>query len=356
MKKFDVIIIGGGHNGLVAACVLSKKGKKVLVIEKNEKLGGLANYAESLSYISKEVIDELNIKIEKNVSENFVSALSEDLNHTVLKINDSKNIEFLQTSASNSDQKNFINLINKYNLFARTLRSFMFKRPPRVKSGSRSDIWQLFSMGFKVRRLGKKNMRELLRVIGLNIADDLEDNIESNTLKGLMSNEAVIGTNLGARSPGSILNLLYNQATNNSLFRINKFNTNSFLNIIESICKKNNVEIQTNKTVEKINILNQNVNSVLLNTGEVIETSAIISNTDPKTTYLELVGAPNLDTDFIRRAKNYRTKGTVAKVNIEFESDIKINVRLSAVKYSKINFIYWKIITMYLNNPIWSSI
>ena len=62
MKKFDVIIIGGGHNGLVAACVLSKKGKKVLVIEKNEKLGGLANYAESLSYISKEVIDELNIK------------------------------------------------------------------------------------------------------------------------------------------------------------------------------------------------------------------------------------------------------------------------------------------------------
>ena len=338
MKKFDVIIIGGGHNGLVAACVLSKKGKKVLVIEKNEKLGGLANYAESLSYISKEVIDELNIKIEKNVSENFVSALSEDLNHTVLKINDSKNIEFLQTSASNSDQKNFINLINKYNLFARTLRSFMFKRPPRVKSGSRSDIWQLFSMGFKVRRLGKKNMRELLRVIGLNIADDLEDNIESNTLKGLMSNEAVIGTNLGARSPGSILNLLYNQATNNSLFRINKFNTNTFLNIIENICKKNNVEIQTNKTVEKINILNQNVNSVLLNTGEVIETSSIISNTDPKTTYLELVGASNLDTDFIRRTKNYRTKGTVAKVNIEFESEIKIKNLDSS--YSSGKFVY----------------
>ena len=73
MKKFDVIIIGGGHNGLVAACVLSKKGKKVLVIEKNEKLGGLANYAESLSYISKEVIDELNIKIEEiNIMIKFI--------------------------------------------------------------------------------------------------------------------------------------------------------------------------------------------------------------------------------------------------------------------------------------------
>ena len=175
------------------------------------------------------------------------------------KINGNKNIEILQTNASESDQVNFIKLINKYDLFARTLRSFMFKKPPRVKSGSRSDIWQLVSMGLKVRLLGKKNMRELLRVIGLNIADDLEDNITDNILKGLLSNEAVIGTNLGARSPGSILNLLYNQATNNSIFRINKYNTNSFLNSIREICKKNNVEIESNKKVEKINISNQKI-------------------------------------------------------------------------------------------------
>lgn len=325
MRKFDIIIIGGGHNGLVAASVLSKKGNKVLVIEKNENLGGLSNYVDSLSYISEEVLKELNIKIEKDINENYVSALSDDLNHTVLKITGNKNIEILQTNASESDQANFFNLINKYDLFARTLRSFMFNKPPRVKSGSRSDIWQLFSMGFKVRLLGKKNMRELLRVIGLNIADDLEDNINNNTLKGLISSEAVIGTNLGARSPGSILNLLYNQATNNSIFRINKYNTNSFLNSIREICKKNNVEIETNKKVEKIGISNQNVNSVLLDTGEEIQTSSIISNVDPKTTYLKLVGAANLDTDFIRRAKNYRTKGTVAKIHIDFENEIKIN-------------------------------
>ena len=118
---------------------------------------------------------------------------------------------------------------------------------------------------------------------------------------------------------------MYNQATNNSIFRINKYNTNSFLNSIREICKKNNVEIETNKKVEKINISNQNVNSVLLDTGEEIQTSSIISNVDPKTTYLKLVGAANLDTDFIRRTKNYRTKGTVAKIHIDFENEIKIN-------------------------------
>ena len=308
MRKFDIIIIGGGHNGLVAASVLSKKGNKVLVIEKNEQLGGLSNYVDSLSYISEEVLKELNIKIKKDINENYVSALSDDLYHTVLKIKGNKNIEILQTNASESDQVNFIKLINKYDLFASTLRSFMFKKPPRVKSGSRSDIWQLISMGLKSDFLAK-NMRELLRVIGLNIADDLEDNINDNILKGLLSNEAVIGTNLGARSPGSILNLLYNQATNNSIFRINKYNTNSFLNSIREICKKNNVEIETNKTVEKINIYNQNVNSVLLDTEKKFD---FFNNLEcrPKTTYLKLVGAANLDTDFIRRTKNYRTKGT----------------------------------------------
>ena len=120
--------------------------------------------------------------------------------------------------------------------------------------------------------------------------------------------------------------------------QINKFNTNSFLTSVEDICKKNNVEFQTNKKVEKINISNQSVNSVLLNTGEQIETSAIISNSDPKTTYLELVGASNLDTDFIRRTNNYRTRGTVAKVNIEFKNDIKIKNLES--KYLSGKFVY----------------
>ena len=59
MRKFDIIIIGGGHNGLVAASVLSNKGNKVLVIEKNEQLGGLSNYFDSLSYISEEVLKSI---------------------------------------------------------------------------------------------------------------------------------------------------------------------------------------------------------------------------------------------------------------------------------------------------------
>ena len=201
MKKFDVIIIGGGHNGLVASSYLAKKGKKVLVIEKNEHVGGLAEYANSLNCVSPIIKKELSINVANINHTNHIISLEDNQNHTVLEDNNGK-LSFLKTNADEHDQKNFFSIINNYKLFSKTLGSFMFQKPPRVKSGDRADLLQLISMGWKIRKLGKKNMRELLRVIGLNIADDLEDNLNNNNLMGLLSHEAVLGTNLGPRSPG----------------------------------------------------------------------------------------------------------------------------------------------------------
>ena len=201
MKNFDVIIIGGGHNGLVAASYLSKKNKKVLLIEKNDNIGGLSEYAESLNCISPIIKKELNINIVNANHTNHIISLEDNQNHTILEYNNG-NLSFLKTNADEHNQQNFLSIINKYKLFSKTLGSFMFNKPPRVKSGNRADIMQLISMGWKIRKLGKKNMRELLRVIGLNIADDLEDNLSNDNLIGLLSHEAVLGTNLGPRSPG----------------------------------------------------------------------------------------------------------------------------------------------------------
>ena len=219
MKNFDIIIIGAGPNGLSAASYLSKSGKKVLVVEKNEKVGGLAEYADSGSGLSKKVINQLGLKINTKKKSSFITSLNDNFNHTVLEIDENESIKFNQCEASLEDQNSFLKLVKKYNLFSKTLSSFMFNTPPRVKSGNKSDLFQLISMGWKVRKLGKKNMRELLRVIGLNIADDLEDNLTNDNLMGILCNEAVLGSNLGPRSPGSILTLLYSNAINGSIFR-----------------------------------------------------------------------------------------------------------------------------------------
>ena len=324
MKNFDVIIVGGGHNGLVASSYLSKKGKKILVIEKNEKVGGLAEYANSLNCVSQIIKKDLNFNVANIKNTNHIISLEKNQNHTVLEDNDGK-LSFLKTNAEEEDRKNFLSIINNYKLFSKTLGSFMFQQPPRVKSGKRADLLQLISMGWKIRKLGKKNMRELLRVIGLNIADDLEDNLNNNNLMGLLSHEAVLGTNLGPRSPGSILTLLYKQAINENIFNLRKIEVADYINQLEDCCNKNSVEIIKSSEVKKILTQNNSVTGVQLNNGEIFESTCVISNTDPKTTYLNLLGAEILDTDFIRRTKNFRNKGNVAKLELVLENEININ-------------------------------
>ena len=324
MKNYDVIIIGGGHNSLVASSYLSKKGKKVLVIEKNENVGGLAEYANSLNCVSPIIKKELNINVANIGNTNHIISLEDNQNHTVLEDNSDK-LSFIKTNADEEDQQNFLSIINNYKLFSKTLGSFMYQKPPRVKSGKRSDLLQLISMGWKIRKLGKKNMRELLRIIGLNIADDLEDNLNNNNLMGLLSHEAILGTNLGPRSPGSILTLLYKQAINDNIFNLKKIEIGDYINQLEDCCNKNSVEIIKSSEVKKILTQNNSVTGIQLNNGENLESSCVISNADPKTTYLNLLGAEILDTDFIRRIKNFRNKGNVAKLELVLENEIAIN-------------------------------
>ena len=102
MKNFDIIIIGAGPNGLSAASYLSKSGKKVLVVEKNEEVGGLAQYADSSSSLSKKVIDQLGLKINTKKKRTFVTSLNDSFNHTVLEIDENKPIILICRSGKRS--------------------------------------------------------------------------------------------------------------------------------------------------------------------------------------------------------------------------------------------------------------
>ena len=325
MSKYDIIIVGGGHNGLICASYLAKRKFKTLILEKNTEVGGLANCGSTINSLSSKIVKDLNMNLIQSNKPSYTVALEPSNNHTVIeeRYND---IIFHSTSADQESQKQFKSLVGKYKKFSSSLRKFMYNEPPRLKSGKNKDAWQLIKMGWSIRGLGKRNMREFLRIIGLNIADELEDNISNDTLKGLLAYESILGSNLGPRSPGTVLTLLYKQAIQEGLiFNFKKYERNEFLSSLEGMCLNQGVEIRKNSGVKNIILDGHSAKGVRLENNEEIFADIIISNVDPKRTYFNLLGTEALDTDFIRRANNVRAKGNVAKLNLSLREKPIIN-------------------------------
>ena len=320
-NTYDIIIIGGGHNALVCANILAKKNKKVLICEARDECGGLltnqlTSFTPGLHNNIKSSIDPISI------NETLINsvALSETKHHLKLSGNKNEDQKTLENFPS-EDAECFFKLEKKLSLFSKTLGAFMQSSPPRIMNNSFSDNFKLFKLGLNVRLMGKKNFNEFARMIGLNIADELEDNFKNKLLQGLIAHDSITGSNLGPRSPGTLINLLYRMAAyDHSIFggikRI-EGGVLSAINALEDNLIKRGVDIRKSCPVKKCIIENDCVQGVELDNGELIESKVVISNADPKSTYFCLLGTEHLDTDFKRRVKHYRAKGRVAKLNLK---------------------------------------
>jgi len=322
-KIYDVIIIGGGHNALVCANILSKKNKKVLICEARDECGGLltnqlTNFIPGLHKNVTSSIDAIstNLRSIKSI------ALSETGQHLKLSGNKNEDQKTLE-GFSAEDADNFLALEKKLSLFSKTLGAFMQSSPPRIMTNSFSDNFKIFKLGLNVRLFGKKNFNEFARMIGLNVADELEDNFKNPLLQGLIAHDSITGSNLGPRSPGTLINLLYRMATyDNSIFGGIKQNEGGVISIIKALENniiKRGVEIRKSTAVKKCIIKNDRVEGVELDNGELIEAKTVISSADPKSTYFCLLGTEHLDTDFKRKVKHYRAKGRVAKLSLKLK-------------------------------------
>ncbi|MGF1609229.1 MAG: phytoene desaturase family protein, partial [Kiloniellales bacterium] len=222
----DVIVIGGGHNGLVCAAYLAKAGRKVLLLEAAESLGGAARTGEIapgfkvsscahiLHLLHPKVVSELELArhgLVLAVSDMATVALATDGNHLTFAADSGLAAATLRAHSA-ADAANFPTLQARLHRFAAALQPFLAKTPPRLASGALSDRLTLLKLGWAIRRLGREEMREFLRVIAINVADLLEDELESPLLQGALAFDAVLGTHLGPRSPNSLLTLLYRMA------------------------------------------------------------------------------------------------------------------------------------------------
>jgi phytoene dehydrogenase-like protein len=332
---FDVIVIGAGHNGLACAAYLAKAGRQVLVLEAASAIGGAAANTEIapgftvsacahiLHSLHPKVIADLELTrhgLAFSASDMPTVALDAEADHVILRrdqVTDSLRAH------NTADAAALPAFYRRFVSFAATLQPFLTAVPPRLGGGRRRDRLTLIKLGWAVRKLGRREMREILRVIGMNIADILEETFESDLVKGALALDGVLGTNFGPRSPGSVFTMLYRLAGEAEGLRGALAHPRGGMGAVAQAlavaAQKNGAEIRSGTPVARILVEDDRACGVELQSGERFAARVVVSNADPRATFLTLLGPEYLDTGFVRRISNLRQRGLAAKLNLALD-------------------------------------
>lgn len=328
--RYDVIIVGAGHNGLVCASYLARGGRRVLVLEAADTVGGAAVTQEFspgfrvsagahlLHMLHPAVAADLNLGahgLELAVSDLETIALAPDGKH--LRLNGRR---LDGEGISQAERAAYTAFVDRLDRFAKVLQTTFTQRPPRLVDGDLRDNLSLAKLAWSVRGLGREDMRELLRIGAINIYDVLQEEFTNELLKGAIAFDAVLGTHMGPRSPNSVLTLLHRLTgrvgRESSGLALPKGGMGAVTSAMQKAAESAGAVIRTGCAVKQIAVDGGRVTGVVAAGGETIEAGLVVSNADPKTTFLLLVGARSLETAFVRRIHNIRMRGNAAKLHL----------------------------------------
>ncbi|MEM6512966.1 MAG: NAD(P)/FAD-dependent oxidoreductase [Pseudomonadota bacterium] len=330
MARYDSIIIGAGHNGLVCAAYLAKAGQKVLILEAADNAGGLAASREfhpgfraapahSLGHFSARVARDLGIDGQLKAGGQLgLVGLAADGEHVHL---DSDGVH----GVSNDDQRAFDNYRAALRTFADSLDPFWHKIMPRIAPGSVGDMLTFAQLGWNLKRLGKDDMLEFFRVASLPMRDLMDEYFDSDLMKATLSWDGLIGSRMAPRSPNSsVLALLYRLSENDTETHvIPKGGIGGLIDGLIAAATGAGAEMRLGTAVDRVVIdgdeTGQRATGVVLANGEKIESERVISATDPRRTFVELVGVEHLDIGFTNRIARLRCDGLVGKLHLALD-------------------------------------
>jgi phytoene dehydrogenase-like protein len=335
--SYDAIVIGGGHNGLVCAAYLGRAGLKTLVLEASDRLGGAAathefhpgfrvsSVAHLLHLLHPRIVAELELHrhgLAYAATDLPTTALLPDRSRLTLSADDATTRAAL-ARFSTRDAETLPAFTARFNRMAAALGRFLLKTPPRISAPTWQDRRTLIEFALSLRRLGRHDMRELTRIIGMNAADLLDDNFESDALKGIFALDSVLGGFLGPKSPNSVFNLLYRAAGNvagrqNGLV-LPRGGMGAVVDALAGAARAAGVEIRTAAAVAHVRIEGDHATGVALDSGEEIAAGMVLSGVDPRRTVLDLVGPAQFDTGFLRRVRGIHMNGCAAKIHLALD-------------------------------------
>jgi phytoene dehydrogenase-like protein len=329
----DVVIIGGGHNGLVTAFYLARAGFKPLVLERRPQPGGAAITEEfhpgfrcsTLAHVTgpirPDIIRDMQLDrhgLRLTTSEVGVTALSPEGRALVL-YNDSKRAAQQIGKFSEKDAARYPEFQETIGRLGRVIDEALRLTPPNLDSPSAADLWGMLRTGRAIRKLGKKDMYRLLRWAPMAVADLVAEFFDTELLRAVIAARGIFGTFLGPWSAGSSFVLLIRSAGDSHPAGSACFASGGIgavTRAMASAATKAGAEIRTGSDVTEVRVKDGAASGVVLSNDEEISAKAVISNADPKHTLLKLVSPTHLTPDFVMKLQHYRTPGTVAKVNI----------------------------------------
>ncbi len=336
---YDCIVIGAGHNGLVCTAYLARAGRKVLLLETAGQVGGAA--------VSREFAPQCRVSAVAHLLHLLPAAMMRELELTRhgLQLAATQMASTALPAASAQpgttpllfsagttpavhgapalDQAAYPHYVARLRRLAAALLPLLQQVPPRLGTSSWADRRALLQAALRIRRLGRADMRELLRIAAMNIYDLLQEHFTSPQLQGALAFDAILGSNLGPRSPGSVLPLLFRlaaeQATDGTGLCQPRGGMGALTAALARAAQAAGAEIRTDSSVERILVEADRAVGVRLNSGECIAAGCVASSADPKRTFLQLLGAQHLDAGFVRRVQHLRTRGLTAKLHLALQ-------------------------------------
>lgn len=328
-RQYDAIVIGAGHNGLTAAAMLGRKGHRVCVVEQADTVGGMARaraivpglaapeMAHLLYNLNPQVVRDLGLGGKVPFATRALTnvSLAPDGNHAVMR----GGVATLANGQAHPQAAEFAILHARLVKFAAILGRLSVKPPPTLGGGltdlaTLSELGTLAKLGLDLKRLGKTEMRELLRILLSNIYDLLLDEMPDGPLTGALAADAVRGAFAGPRSPGTVFSLMYRMG-NGGVASLPVGGMAALSGAFEKAARAQGCEILCGSGVAQVLTNGDHVRGVVLADGTEIAARAVLSSAGPLQT-MQMAGTRHFDIEAARRLRNIRSKGTVAKVNL----------------------------------------
>ena len=336
-KNFDVIVIGSGHNGLVNACYLQKAGLNVLVLEKNDWIGGAAvsrdlhpgilysNCSYVCSLFRPEIMRDLELPKHglQIVAIEGGTVFTKDGDYLASFRNyhaKKRELERFSVKDSESYSRYSRDILKQ----CRFIQPLLMRTAPDPASFKFRDLSEMLYILRKVNDLTASELADTVRFWTMSISDFLDEYFENDVIKASLAVSGIIGTALGPMSPGTAYVLLHHYMgevdgsigawgyARGGMGAISKALTSSF--------RAMGGTLLNNSEVEKVDIRGARVKGVILKNGDEYLAKNVVSNADVKRTFLKLTDPEHLPPNFIKKVNNFKIRGSSGKVNIALDS------------------------------------